>query len=431
MKKNLRSLLPMVLFLCFGCPRAGMDVGTVETGDAGAGTVGTPATAAETTFSVLVSPERQLDILFMVDNSPSMDPKQAALAANFSAMIEVLQNFPGGMPDIHIGVISSDFGAGGGGMGANCGTPLGNRGLLWGNDNSATAMAGIGATGYNQFATVANISNGCGLDQGARWISDIQKTTGAGRDKNYTGNLTDVFSCLATAVGTKGCGEEHQLQSIRIALNPQTGYNDANIGFLRPKAYLAIVMVTDEDDCSADPYDATDRKPNNDNIFTPNGPIYETTSLRCAARGHVCNGKAIPNYDPTNGYDGSKGPLSLNLADCAAKDPTTTDPQTQDYHWLPLIPIQTIIDDVARVKGGNKDNIFVSGIIGWPQSGDLTGVKYRIDRDTTSIPASLQSLWDYMPICTLPDQKSMDGNIYKAYGGLRLKKFIDAFGENG
>jgi len=37
----------------------------------------------ETDFSVLVSPERNIDILFMIDNSPSMDPKQTALANNF------------------------------------------------------------------------------------------------------------------------------------------------------------------------------------------------------------------------------------------------------------------------------------------------------------------------------------------------------------
>jgi len=30
-----------------------------------------------------------------------------------------------------------------------------------------------------------------------------------------------------------------------------------------------------------------------------------------------------------------------------------------------------------------------------------------------------------------PSQKSADGNIYKAYGGLRLKKFVDAFGDKG
>jgi hypothetical protein len=323
-------------------------------------------------------------------------------------------------------VISSDFGAGGGELGANCGIALGNRGLLWGNDDSPAALAGISDKGYNQFATVANISNGCGLNKGARWLSDIQNIVGAGRTKNYTGNLTDVFSCLAKGVGVKGCGEEHALQSIRIALNPQTGYNDANIGFLRSKAYLAIIIIADEDDCSADPYSATDKKPNNDGMFTPNGLTGETTSLRCAGRGHVCNGKPIEGYDPANGYTGPN-PLSVNFADCAAKEPTSSDPQASDYHYLPLIPIQTIIDDVLRLKNGNKEKILVSGIIGWPKDNNLNGVKYQYNKDATSIPDSLKALWDYMPICTLPDQKSDDGNIYKAYGGLRLKKFIDAF----
>ncbi|MGC9983387.1 MAG: hypothetical protein ABSF35_07120, partial [Polyangia bacterium] len=46
------------------------------------------------TFDVAVSPEREVDILFMIDNSPSMDPKQQALAANFPKMIQVLQNLP-------------------------------------------------------------------------------------------------------------------------------------------------------------------------------------------------------------------------------------------------------------------------------------------------------------------------------------------------
>jgi hypothetical protein len=47
------------------------------------------------------------------------------------------------------------------------------------------------------------------------------------------------------------------------------------------------------------------------------------------------------------------------------------------------------------------------------------------------MPVEQQKLWDYMPICKLPSEKSDDGNIYKAYGGYRLKKFIDAFKDKG
>lgn len=422
MNQHLRSLLPAVLLLCVGCPRTAVEVGTLSDAATGSNANGV---VSQTDITVLVQPPSELDILFMVDNSPSMDTKQEALAKTFPALIKVLETMEGGLPDLHIGVISSDLGAGGGELGDNCGVPLGNRGLLWGNDSSESALKGV-TDSYNQFATVAKLSNGCGLSQGARWIQDIRSTATSGRLRNYSGDLTDVFSCLAKGVGTGGCGEEHPLQSIRLALNPQKDINEANIGFLRPNARLAIVMVTDEDDCSADPNSFTDRTPNNDGLFTPNGLATETTSLRCAGRGHVCNGKAIPGYDPSNGYTAAS-PLSLNFADCAAKEPK--DPP--DYHWLPLIPVQTFIDEILAVKNGNRDQLLVTGIIGWPQNGDLTGVSYRIDKDSTSVPASTAALWDTMPICSVPEVKSADGNIYKAYGGLRLKKFIDAFGDNG
>jgi len=49
-------------------------------------------------------------------------------------MIAALQTLPGGLPDVHIGVVSSNMGAGNGAMGGNCGNGLGDRGLLWGND---------------------------------------------------------------------------------------------------------------------------------------------------------------------------------------------------------------------------------------------------------------------------------------------------------
>ena len=40
--------------------------------------------------SLKAIPNRNLDILFVVDNSPSMADKQAALAANFPKMMDVL-----------------------------------------------------------------------------------------------------------------------------------------------------------------------------------------------------------------------------------------------------------------------------------------------------------------------------------------------------
>ena len=431
-----------------------------------------PNPQMETDFSILVSPEREVDILFMIDNSPSMDPKQQRLAANFPNMINVLQQIPdpsGGtsLPDVHIGIVSSDMGSGSEGIGVNCKRVLGDRGLLYGNDPN-NPLASV-APGADPTLGGHPDPNGCGLHSGQRWISDIANPNGTGRIRNYDGNIQDVFSCLATHVGTGGCGFEHQLQSVRVALNPDypndpnnpkdlpNTINPENIGFVRPKGYLAVVLITDEDDCSADPGDDK-----NDSMFLQTqNPITETASLRCAARGHVCkdnnnNYQPIPGYeDPSIGYQ-PPNPLpatnigfSTAFTNCDAKgQPNPATGQT-DYHYMPLITVQDMIDSVNGVSAwvvdsngnyvydtnGNHlsiqkspDKILVSGIIGWPpDANSLSAAQYQIGIDTTSLPSPANTEWDYMPICKVDSIKSADGNIYKAYGGLRLKKFLDAF----
>jgi hypothetical protein len=431
--------------------------------DAGTGLATTPpgGIGQVTEFSIVVAPQKAFDILFLVDNSPSMDPKQKALADNFPKMIEQLDSLPDGRPDLHIGVVSSDMGAGGVPIGGNCNVVLGDRGLLWGNvpvDTSywdpntpiqqcydkAPVRATVAPGSCWALAQSPPITDGCGLNSGARWIEDIQAPNGAGRQVNYAGGptaLSSVFSCLAKAVGVGGCGFEHQLQAVRVALNPQqigcdaqgkncTDVNMANVGFVRKEAYLAIVLVTDEDDCSAEPTNAL-----NGNIFVnspkdvSNAPT-ETSSMRCAARSHICNGNPIPDYaDPTRGYTGTG--FTANFADCAAKDQSIPN---VDNGLLPLIAVQQMIDSINVVKPRPKEQILVSGIFGWPPDPTDTDLpsdlvvssQYQIGKDATSIKG-MQNLWDYMPICKIPSQKSNDGNIYKAYGGLRLKKFVDYF----
>jgi hypothetical protein len=416
-------------------------IGPLQTPDAAVAPLQTPdaGTSHMTEFSILLSPQRAIDILFTIDNSPSMEPKQKALANNFPKMITALMALPGGLPDVHIGVVSSNMGAGSGAMGGNCGTGLGDRGLLWGNDPN-DPVASVADNG-NYFVNAepfnpppALIASGCGLYPGARWIEDIQApSSGTGRQRNYSTNLqlADVFSCLAKAVGISGCGQEHQLQATRVALIPQSGINDANNGFVRSNAYLAIVLVTDEDDCSATPDNAT-----NDNIFDMVGKRNpgDTTSVRCAARGDLCGGQPIPDYDPSAGYMGTG--FTHDLFDCTAKSQRIP----ADYVYMPLIDVQQMIDSVSWVKGFMApQRILVSGIIGWPPDPNDASLspsvqintQWRIGKDATSFPQSQKNMWDYMPICLDPTQTALDGNIYKAYGGLRLKKFIDAYGANG
>ncbi|RXL96100.1 hypothetical protein EO238_30310, partial [Citrobacter sp. AAK_AS5] len=65
-------------------------------------------------FTEILSFSRSVDLLFMVDNSPSMDPKQDALVKALPKMMDLLQSLFGTSADLHVGVVSSDMGAGSG-----------------------------------------------------------------------------------------------------------------------------------------------------------------------------------------------------------------------------------------------------------------------------------------------------------------------------
>jgi hypothetical protein len=88
-------------------------------------------------------------------------------------------------------------------------------------------------------------------------------------------------------LGDKGCGFEAQFGSVLAALN-------ANGMFLRDDAYLAIVMLTNEDDCTV---------PGDSDLFNPNmtspADMYGALqSYRCTEFGITCDGKDLPHQAP-------------------------------------------------------------------------------------------------------------------------------------
>ena len=294
----------------------------------------------------------KLDLLFMIDDSPSMQEEQANLARNFPRLIDALKKLPAGFPDLHLGVLSSDMGAGAANLAGACGNSLGDRGVL-------------------------QVRSGCGLDpKNGRYLS----SQNGGTQNNFDGDISDVFACLAS-LGTNGCGFEHQLQSVRMALS---GFVADNAGFLRSDAHLAVVYITDEDDCSA---------PANSTLFE-NVVSGQDTSLRCSLAGHLCDGKAPP-----------AAVFSTPLANCSAAPDGGGE----------LIPVQTFVDEMRQLR---TQSVSVSVIGGWPS--DVASANYAIGYDTGS---SYSDLLTSMPIC-----ESANG---KAVVELRMKQFVDAFGAAG
>jgi hypothetical protein len=218
--------------------------------------------------------EKDIDLLFVIDNSNSMEPEQQLLREQFPLLIEGLRSpklgGPGctaqnratcAIPNVHIGVVSSDLGAGNYSL-PSCEVAAGDGGKLQAKPRVGDCVAPDDP--YISYVNgKSNVSTGDSVE-------DVKK----------------AFSCIAN-LGTGGCGFEHQLEAARRALRgcgPPHYRCEVNPGFIRKEAFLAIVWITDEDDCSA-------RKPQ---LFDPsqqgpNDPLGPLTSFRCTEFGIKCD----------------------------------------------------------------------------------------------------------------------------------------------
>jgi hypothetical protein len=245
-------------------------------------------TVVQETDVTVRPPKNKVDVLFMIDNSNSMDPMQLELRSRFGDFFTVFEALAatGTYADMHIGVVTSDYGAGDTAAG-NCQTsPGGQRGIL-------QTLPSAKAT---------NPPANCKPPNGAPYIAYAFGAGGATTNLpngNDSAALVAEFTCMAS-VGASGCGFEHQLEAVYAALHNQ----NENAGFLRDDALLTVVFVTNEDDGSAPPT-AQFYRPVNDPAG--GGPYGQYNTYRQTRFAVDCGGTAIPYGMPV-------GPL----ADCAA-----------------------------------------------------------------------------------------------------------------
>jgi len=154
----------------------------------------------------------------------------------------------------------------------------------------------------------------------------------------------------------------------------------------------------------------------------------------------------FPTYDPSIGYTGTT-PFSDTFTDCSAKEKrllnpngSPDDPNNVDYVYLPLIDVQDVINDInnfTREPRPSRESSCLASSAGPRTRTTRTSRPTFKPTPTTGLTRMPPRFRHRRRICglhahcTIPSQKSTDGNIYKAYGGLRLKKFIDAFGNRG
>jgi hypothetical protein len=336
-----------------------------------------PAPEQQTDLVYEVNPVRKLDLLFVVDNSNSMSEEQTNLKKNFPDFMNELTKIQGGVPDLHIAVVSSNVGAGPGMPAGDC-PPGGDRGAFQSLPN----------------CNLEPEKNGYFLSIDGEGKTNFEAQGGLAK-------LPDVFGCMAS-LGIEGCGYEHHLLSMYFALDGKTNTAPGrNEGFLRDDAYLGIVVIADEDDCSGSP---------TANFF--DGSIQgQSGSLRCALRGHRCNGQDVPAMPfSTNLFSPPTTPGGPPQLNC---EPYVRQPGEEDSR---LIDVPFFVDFVKSLKRNPDDRILVSTIIGWS---DDPAAKYAIKEINSDRGLEL----DLGPIC-------QDLATGSAAPGIRLHSFAKSFTNN-
>ncbi len=190
------------------------------------------------------------DILFVVDDSGSMNDNQVNLANNLGVFIDTLASLPI-EDDYQIGVTTTDVQTWDGGTSFVGGPELGNpypRGALIAVQKNA---GGTGITGDLVYDANAYLTtHGWG---GPRILAKGSPTLVA----DFKANVM---------VGTSGSNKEQPFRAVKMALDDRIA-DGTNAGFLRAGAKLAVVILSDEDDCSdTEPYDVSTTDQNLGNL---------------------------------------------------------------------------------------------------------------------------------------------------------------------
>jgi len=174
--------------------------------------------SVEITEEAPVGLDNQIDVLWVIDNSHSMCQEQVALNRQFEGFVEGLLDIGA---DFHIAVVTTDMSSDPGRLRTAPGSFV------------ASCPAAENPVCPERVGPVLR-------------LEDYADSAGSIDQER----LGDDFECIAS-VGTEtggAAGIERGLDAMRLALESDQALNDTP--FRRPEAWLAVIFLTDENDCS-------------------------------------------------------------------------------------------------------------------------------------------------------------------------------------
>ncbi len=287
-----------------------------------------------------------VDLLFVIDNSGTMGEEQINLASNFALLIDRLENLKDANgvavnPDVNIMVTTTDFGhplctehekpdydpA----KGAPISTPCTQRLSRF---TGLTSPPVVVEEACTDFCTVETAPEGPYIH------------FGSGGNNIPGGDAAMALNCIGPQ-GIDGCGMESPLESMLQSLDPNKPWNDGTTGkFLRDGALLALVLVTDEADCSVNNYNYFDPQNAADPEYSkfwntdPDNQTAHPTSAVCWNAGTQCTDADLDGIYET----------------CASLDNGVLHPTTRYIDYL----TKELVENQGK-------NVIMLGILGVPE----------------------------------------------------------------
>jgi hypothetical protein len=294
-----------------------------------------------------------LDILFVVDNSGSMAGEQRQLAESFHGFASVLDER---FEDYHIAVITTGMESGA--------CPLCNSNLN---------QSCVNETGEH-----GRFQNRRGWYEGPEEAPIYQVEASDPSCKVVTRDNQDCFYDEVTGrgtvfVGIYGCGYERGLSAIRRALGKEL-LEGWNAGFLRDDAMLAVIVISDEDDCGEV------------------GEVYELTK----DGGNIC-------------YFASKG---------VGPEGETVHPDDPNQKPYQLTPVEEYKDFLMKLKGNRPGMVKFTAVTGVKDINDLSSTTIEYEQ-------GLRDFWQVVNACNTPGCTSDE---CLACPGTRYVMLAQAFG---
>ncbi|MCA9656802.1 MAG: VWA domain-containing protein [Myxococcales bacterium] len=352
----------------------------------------------------VIEPNRDVDVLFVIDNSGSMAEKQALLAENFEAFVAELDLVDA---NYRIGVVTTDVG-----------NPRDPEVTVEGGDLRLSSCrdriddfnyygfdAAFACTDHCQRAdadleirpTETGLVEGIGEAAPRLWLERLYSETNLGGGVS----IAEAFQCFGPQ-GITGADTEAPLEAMRQALAKASDRGSANFGFLRPHAHLAVVFITDEVDCSFNP-DLSEIFRDNTTFWSdPDKPI--PTSAVCWNAGTTCKG-------PGPVYEG-----------CEPADYDVTGALAGSADDAVLFPVDRYVDFLEGLldskEGGAK--VMVAALAGVP--GGFTDGAPIPYADAAS--PDYQAMYGIGPGCTFADDPTGSS---PASPPVRLRELAEAF----